>query len=227
MIRDFTRLSLERAGYQVTVAANGREALTAMAGRTFALILVDIDMPIMDGLTAAKKIRQLPDAGSNVPIVAFSGDRQYVFDPAFSDYLAKPFRKAELLSKVGYWLSRSAKTIAPLVSLRPNSDFDFKNLREADEMMGRNWTMRGLNRLREQIDETFRCAPTGDRCEVALASRAHQLVSTSALLGFTALSDLCSSLVAACRSGADIRKPFEQARVAGVRARKAAATLCK
>jgi CheY-like chemotaxis protein/HPt (histidine-containing phosphotransfer) domain-containing protein len=225
MIRAFTRTSLARAGYDVTFATNGREAVAAVCDGEFALVLMDIDMPIMNGRTAAKKIRQLYGPRSRVPIIAFSGDKQLVFGADINDCIGKPFRKAELLNKVSSWLDRSGKKTLPPRCPHSKAAFNRALLHEVYELMGRAWTKNGLAKLQTRIDETFKFFPIRGRSEGALASQAHQLVSLAALLGFSTLSDLCSSLEEACRSGGDVRKPFRQAKVAGLQAQEAAAAL--
>ena len=96
-----TRL-LEKRGHQVVVAGNGREALAALQKDTFDLILMDIQMPEMDGMEATGKIREKEAlAGGHVPIVALTahamkGDQEQCLAAGMDDYLAKPIRPQEL-----------------------------------------------------------------------------------------------------------------------------------
>jgi two-component system sensor histidine kinase/response regulator len=86
---------LLKAGLEVSVANNGREALEMVkAGRPFDLVLMDIQMPVMDGLTAAREIRRL-DNGADLPIVALTAhsqpeDREKSFSAGMNDHLTKP-----------------------------------------------------------------------------------------------------------------------------------------
>ncbi len=96
---------LESSGHYVDVAANGLEALAAMAANTYDLVLMDISMPEMDGLTAARKIRALPGEAAKTPIIALTanamaGEREKYLAAGMSDYLSKPFEVADLFGTI-------------------------------------------------------------------------------------------------------------------------------
>jgi CheY-like chemotaxis protein len=105
--RRLFQLMLENKGCQVTGAENGRLALEALEKGAFDLILMDIQMPEMDGLTATRAIRN-STAGlwdPQIPIIALTahaqaGDRQKFLDAGMDDYLAKPLRAKVLLEKI-------------------------------------------------------------------------------------------------------------------------------
>jgi len=93
---------LEKVGHQVVVANNGREGLEALAKRSFDLVLMDVQMPEMDGFEAARTIRA---GGSRVPIVAMTayamtGDRDRCLAAGMNGYISKPIRSRELLDAV-------------------------------------------------------------------------------------------------------------------------------
>ncbi len=93
------RKLLAALGYQAEFAANGREALEAFVPGKFVAILMDVMMPVMDGLEAARKIREVEaSAGVRVPIIAATaavmpGDREKCLDAGMDEFLAKPFTK--------------------------------------------------------------------------------------------------------------------------------------
>jgi len=97
---------LERRGDSVVVAQNGREALAKASEESFDLILMDVQMPEMDGLEAAAAIRARERrTGRHVPIVAMTahameGDRQRCLEAGMDDYLAKPLRAAQLFETI-------------------------------------------------------------------------------------------------------------------------------
>lgn len=85
---------LQSAGYQVDIANNGEEAVTMIKRRNYKLVLMDIQMPVMDGLTATKRIRRLPGYAS-LPIIAMSahamaGDREKSLESGMNEHITKP-----------------------------------------------------------------------------------------------------------------------------------------
>jgi CheY-like chemotaxis protein len=96
---------LEKQSHTVTVAANGREALLAYERQTFDLILMDIQMPDMDGFEATAEIRKREPNGHRLPIIALtahamSGDRERCLTAGMDGYLTKPIRVDELLAEI-------------------------------------------------------------------------------------------------------------------------------
>ena len=97
---------LEALGHRAEFASNGREAVQAFAPGKFSAILMDMHMPVMDGLTATRRIRELEaGAGSHVPIIALTanvmpGDSERCFAAGMDAYLGKPFKKADLADKL-------------------------------------------------------------------------------------------------------------------------------
>jgi CheY-like chemotaxis protein/anti-sigma regulatory factor (Ser/Thr protein kinase) len=93
---------LERHGYQVELAVDGREAVEKFKRRPFAAILMDVQMPEMDGFTATAAIRELEkNSGAHVPIIAITahamkGDRERCLSAGMDGYLSKPVRPSEL-----------------------------------------------------------------------------------------------------------------------------------
>ena len=112
---------LERRGHSVVIVATGTEAVEAAARETFDLILMDVQMPVMDGLEAAAEIRAWEACnGSHVPIIAMtahamSGDRERCLQAGMDDYLAKPLRSEKLFRKIAEIQQRDAPDATPLV----------------------------------------------------------------------------------------------------------------
>jgi signal transduction histidine kinase/DNA-binding response OmpR family regulator len=105
---------LEREGHRVVVAGNGREALAALEREVFHLVLMDVQMPEMDGFEAASAIRARERfTGVRLPIVAMtahamSGDRERCLAAGMDGYIAKPVHKAELLEVIGRFAGDAA-----------------------------------------------------------------------------------------------------------------------
>src|ERR1041384_6857337 len=95
---------LVKRGHEVHVSSNGREALEAVKGRDFDVVLMDIQMPEMDGFEATHAIRALAK-GKDLPIIgptadARWGERERCLSRGMPDYLAKPFKAHELFALV-------------------------------------------------------------------------------------------------------------------------------
>jgi two-component system, sensor histidine kinase and response regulator len=91
---------LERWGHRVTVADNGQLALDAMQHRQFDVVLMDMMMPVMDGLVATRRIRA-SETGQRIPIIAMTAnamesDRERCLEAGMDDYLSKPIKASEL-----------------------------------------------------------------------------------------------------------------------------------
>jgi signal transduction histidine kinase/CheY-like chemotaxis protein len=109
---------LEKLGIAWEVANNGEEALQALKKRDFDLVLMDVQMPVMDGLEATLAIRKFESLrGSHVPIVALTANvleehRREAQQAGFDDYLAKPVKLEELKAKIQKWTSERAAVAA-------------------------------------------------------------------------------------------------------------------
>jgi len=102
---------LEEAGYAVDVAEDGVEALAAVRRESYDLVLMDAQMPNMDGLEAAQAIRALADGRGCMPIIALTadalpGDREQYIAAGMDDYLSKPLDAAAMLSTIQTWMAR-------------------------------------------------------------------------------------------------------------------------
>jgi two-component system, OmpR family, response regulator MprA len=109
-LRDALESSLAFEGYEVTTASDGLEALDAIAEKSPDLVLLDVMMPRMDGLTTVRRLRS---RGDTVPVLMLTardavGDRVTGLDVGADDYLAKPFELDELLARVRALLRRNS-----------------------------------------------------------------------------------------------------------------------
>ena len=108
-VRESLRRSLSFNGYEVTVATDGVEALDAATGDQADLVLLDVNMPGIDGLEVCRQIRA---SGSEVPVLMLTarvevGDRVLGLDAGADDYLPKPFALEELLARIRALLRRA------------------------------------------------------------------------------------------------------------------------
>ncbi len=94
---------LTKRGHAVTVAENGLEALTSLSDAKYDMVLMDIQMPVMDGLTAVRKIREDPAKYGRLPVVAMTahalpGDQEVFLNAGMTGYVSKPFKPQELIA---------------------------------------------------------------------------------------------------------------------------------
>jgi PAS domain S-box-containing protein len=140
----------------VEVAANGQEALDALAQRDFDLVLMDCQMPVMDGYEASRLIRQSPTAVRNpqVPIVALTAhglaeDRQRCLEAGMNDYLTKPFCRELLEQVLDRWLCAPAPAPSlPEVETQASREAVF----DRDDLLSR---LMGNTRLANKIVARF------------------------------------------------------------------------
>ena len=102
----FARRLLEKNGHRVTLAMDGEAALRALGRDTFDIVLMDVQMPVMDGLEAARRVRERErGTESHIPIIAMTahamaGDRDICLKAGMDGYVSKPIDSRELLSAI-------------------------------------------------------------------------------------------------------------------------------
>ena len=99
---------LKRLGYEASVVANGLLALEAVCSSRFDAVLMDSQMPVMDGASATRRIRTSP-GGATLPIIALTAsaliaDREFLLAAGMDDYLTKPVRLDELERTLSRWI---------------------------------------------------------------------------------------------------------------------------
>ena len=132
---------LRKRGHQVDIVGDGAQAITAVQAHTYDLVLMDIQMPVMDGLAATAGIRALPQ-GRDVPIVAvtahaLAGDRERCLAAGMTGYLTKPFKAQDLFAAIEASVMPAPASPATLaVPPAPASPVDLEGfratMREAD-----------------------------------------------------------------------------------------------
>ena len=111
---------LEKAGFMVDSVTNGRAAVTAIATGDYALALMDVQMPELDGLEATAEVRKMESAAGRrrLPIIAMTanamnGDRERCLAAGMDDYLSKPVSAHAMELKVRNWLQPRETVVAP------------------------------------------------------------------------------------------------------------------
>jgi signal transduction histidine kinase/CheY-like chemotaxis protein len=111
------RALLAALGYEADVTANGREAAEAVARIAYAIVLMDVQMPVMDGLEATRLIRSREATGARVPIIALTADamssnRRACLDAGMDDFLSKPIQRQALAALLAQWCAPTRSAAA-------------------------------------------------------------------------------------------------------------------
>jgi HPt (histidine-containing phosphotransfer) domain-containing protein len=182
----------------------------------------------MDGITATTAIRSLDHPAKDVPIVAmtanvFADDVKSFKAAGMNDHLGKPFKRKQLLEKVRRWL-RSNPAANRLGAQSANSEkdpgaaLDEKEIENLCLTMGRQWVIRGLFELKDQLKLTFEDVGVEPVDRDVLARQAHSLVARAGILGFSELARLCGAFEQACKRGKALGPPLSKARTAALQA---------
>ena len=208
------RMVLEKLGLDVTVVNNGREAVTAWKGGGFDLILMDCQMPELDGYEATREIRRLEQGRKPTPIVALTahamkGDDDKCRTAGMDDYLTKPLDRAKLIACLERRLGKITEgngevpdaTFADAVPAAP-APVDWKEFMQSmdnDATLAREL----IDLFIESGDESLAAivSALGMRDYVAVGEQAHSLKGASANLRATATAAVAAKLEAAARSG--------------------------
>ncbi len=197
---------LEKLGCRPEVAANGREAVEAYRRGSYDLVLMDCQMPELDGYEATAEIRRIEAAaGKHVPIVALTanaikGDRERCLQAGMDDYLAKPIRPDQLREMLRVHYGRSvtaAQRVREERAATDSSPLDARALQLLEEIADEpgfvGKILRGFLRdAAASHAELEEAAAAGD--ETRLVTVAHRLKSSAAVVGADGVAVVCRRL---------------------------------
>jgi CheY-like chemotaxis protein/HPt (histidine-containing phosphotransfer) domain-containing protein len=199
---------LEKMGYRADLAANGMEVLEALQRDNYDVVLMDVQMPDLDGLDATRRLRKLLPEGRQPYVIAvtanaMSGDREECLAAGMDDYISKPVRRADLdaaLSRVGQGRHRVPGQATPAPSVSLINQEAIEALRES---MGSDDEVAGLVTIfREQADRDIAAMRAAwPEALDALGKLAHRLKGSSLSLGAHTLAERCRQLEQRARRG--------------------------
>ena len=207
------RLFLESVGHRVTIVENGEEAVAACAEQAFDLILMDLQMPVMDGSEATRRIRSGPAPNAGVPIIALTASaeastREACLAAGMDGLVTKPVRRDELLTAVAGWLDRAhGRTTEPAdepgaqaVVETHGAVLDYEALVEefGDETAARRVLARFLDEAATQIGR-IRDGLAAEDLEV-IGREAHAMKGAAATLEAGPLAEAAAGLLEAARN---------------------------
>lgn len=211
---EIAKAMLEGAGHEVDTAHSGRQAVSLCGRHRYDVILMDIQMQDLDGLSAAQMIREKgPSRTARIIAMTANVLPQQVHkyrEAGIDDHLGKPYPRAELLRKVNA-VAREAVGQTHASEAEP-PDFDRLTFTELEALLGHDQLSAWLRRLTDEVAQ-LRDMASGNAFERAdLARLCHSLVSHAGSMGFVRLAQACRTLEDAClQSGADISGQMAEA----------------
>lgn len=200
--RKFAARLLEQLGCIVALAEDGRQAEQMHAQSGYDLILMDCEMPQLDGYEATRRIRRTEGERRHTPIVALTacaspGDRENCIAAGMDDFIAKPAQKRELARTLTRWLPQASPCLG---DYSPEARDELEAVRD---MFGKDFAELGLLYLTDSPARVaaLRAAGTADD-PGHTAKIAHAFSGSCASIGASALSRMCRELEVAAKSGA-------------------------
>ncbi len=180
--------NLRRLGYQPDVAANGFEALEATARKSYDIILMDCQMPELDGYQVTREIRQREGTGRHAYIIAMTanamvGDREKCLAAGMDDYVSKPLNRAELRAAM---LRGAAKAGAHL------DEYPLGALAMDDDLEVAKWIELFVATAPGSIADMKRALGESHAADLSLA--AHSLKGSCSNFGASALAEICARI---------------------------------
>jgi len=196
------RLILKREGHFIECASNGLEALNAVKAKTFDMILMDLQMPVMDGVAASRKIREWENGGAHTFIVALTASYlpekgRELFEAGIDNYISKPFEIEHLRHILQYGLEHrkvpaeaSGEKASSVQAFPVSQDFDHRigiQRVGGDQETYKELLSDFIQELPQKMEGMWSCFRSNDLA--GLGTAAHNLRGVSANLGALQLSE--------------------------------------
>jgi signal transduction histidine kinase/CheY-like chemotaxis protein/HPt (histidine-containing phosphotransfer) domain-containing protein len=206
--QQFATLLLRKAGYEIDTADNGHQAVDAVRRSDYDVVLMDVQMPELDGEQATQQIRALPAPKCNIPIIALTahamvGAREQYIAAGMNDYVSKPIRTDILLSKLAEIARELPVRDAPMMEeaaattpppLRIDIDRErlssLSNILSVEDM--RDFLEAYLANVEQRLAQMKLCAGSGDFGGVA--REAHTIISTAGNAGAVRVSEMARAI---------------------------------
>jgi PAS domain S-box-containing protein len=204
---------LRRLGHECVVVARGAEAIQALQEDKFDLVLMDCQMPDMDGYEATRRIRQMRGAAASTPVIAITahalpGEREKCLIAGMNDYLAKPVSLEQLGAVIRLWASKASAPTQSAPDVMEADDPYVLDRERVSSFLAIGRTQPGfleglVKTFRQDVPsrlDALRAAVSGaDAHELALA--AHALKSSSGSVGAKRMQSICATLEDNARTG--------------------------
>jgi PAS domain S-box-containing protein len=209
---------LKKLGAIVELVADGASAVAAVRSGGFDLVFMDVQMPVMDGLEATRRIRQLPGAANRIPIIAMTanameGDDRTCFSAGMDDYVSKPFDPERLIDVIDRWALPASKAaaagkdqpeVAKTARFIPQIEpLNKETIEEIRQLLGDGRLGNLVATFRESAQGNIAClkkaATDGD--DDTVLHESHDLKGSAGNLGMTEIRTLAAKVEIACRTG--------------------------
>jgi PAS domain S-box-containing protein len=209
---------LERAGFVVDIADNGLVALDRVKQQTYDGVLMDMQMPVMDGLTATREIRKLPGL-ADLPVIAMTanamaGDRDACLAAGMNDHVGKPIDLDELMAALHKWVRRNPAHAVPMAAVPAGPGNEAVTLPVAlpgidlatglrrmvgDRRLYRSILLKFRDNQKDALSQVRQAVVQGD--QDTAVRLAHTLKGVSASLGAMRLHELAARVEAGLKGG--------------------------
>jgi signal transduction histidine kinase/DNA-binding response OmpR family regulator len=200
-----TQALLQKAGNTVDLANDGAQAVAAVMRGRYDMVLMDMQMPSMDGIEATKRIRAMGGPLATLPIIALSAsvlpsELERCRAAGMNDHVAKPIDRRVLLAAVSRWLRASERPTAPVALPPPEVRvLDHEVLDENETLIGHDEMVALAHGFQDQLAERL-AVMTAETSELkVIAQQAHDLISLAGNFGLSELCAYCRAIELACR----------------------------
>ncbi|QUJ76568.1 response regulator [Sulfitobacter albidus] len=199
--RFVVREMLQADGHHVSEAHDGQQGVDMAAAEKFDLILMDISMPVLDGRSATRRIRESNGASAHARIIALTAnamaaEREDFLAHGMNDVLTKPLRKSDLRMAMGEESQPAPKDFSDLV--------DHAHMRETLEVVGPEKFHKLLARYGGEVEQMIAWLHSDARLDrVEIAQQAHKIAGSAAMFGATSFRAKLLSLEEAAKAGED------------------------
>ena len=214
--REVVALQLQRDGYRADIAVNGREAVEAAARTAYDIVLMDCQMPEMDGYEATREIRAREGAGRHTIIIAMTayaqeGDRERCLAAGMDDYISKPIRHEALIATLARWLpnipprdrGEPAEAAPPVDQQGPLDARVWQTLRLLQSSAEPDFIARLIDLFLADTAKQLAAidAALSQNDAQKLAHAAHALKGSSGNVGATGMVEICQAIETLGRAG--------------------------
>ena len=204
---------LRRLGHECVVVSRGGEAVDAIRGGGFDLVLMDCQMPDMDGYEATRRIRQMGGKSASIPVVAMTahalpGEREKCLNAGMNDYLAKPVSLEQLGAVIRLWASKTSAAQQAAPDVMEDDDHYVLDRERVASFLAITRSQPGFldglvktfrQDVPSRLDALRAATASSDAHELALA--AHALKSSSGSVGAKRMQTICATLEQKARAG--------------------------